>query len=231
MTEHNLEKTSKYIETNPSKQPPKEEIRTISPHKNPNKNQPNPKNLSKEFILSSPNTQNRTTSLTETEHNQMESKTITKPLNKTYLIENANQKRSKSSQRSTSKNRTKNKIKSSPGKVKQSENYKNINKSTPPPLDRMETEDTKPTNHNQPTNQTWRTKHPTIDYNLNNRCANCNEDHPSYTRSCPAWKKKKNLNYKNPKNSWRLHKKTKPIPKSSKTTQNQRVKKEKTTKN
>ena len=41
MTEHKLEKTSKYIETNPSKQPPKEEIRTISPHKNPNKNQPN----------------------------------------------------------------------------------------------------------------------------------------------------------------------------------------------
>ena len=43
MTEHKLEKTSKYIETNPSKQPPREEIRTISPHKNPNKNQPNPK--------------------------------------------------------------------------------------------------------------------------------------------------------------------------------------------
>ena len=29
MTEHKLEKTSKYIETNPFKQPPREEIRTI----------------------------------------------------------------------------------------------------------------------------------------------------------------------------------------------------------
>ena len=37
MTEHKPGKTSKYIETNPSKQPPKEEIRTISPNKNPNK--------------------------------------------------------------------------------------------------------------------------------------------------------------------------------------------------
>ena len=64
-------KTSQYIETNPSKQPPREEIRTISLHNNPNKNQPNPKNLSKEFTLSSPNTQNRTTPLTETEQNQM----------------------------------------------------------------------------------------------------------------------------------------------------------------
>ena len=73
MAEHNLEKTSKYIETNPSKQPPREKIRTISPHKNPNKNQPNLKNLSKEFSLSCPNTQNRNTSLTETEQNQMES--------------------------------------------------------------------------------------------------------------------------------------------------------------
>ena len=140
MTEHELGKTSKYIETNPSKQPPKEEIRTISPNKNPNKNQPNPKSLSKEFILSSPNTQNRTTSLTETEQNQMESKTITKPLNNTYFIGNANQKepsnqkRSKSSQRPSPQNRTKNKLKSSPGKMKQSENYKNINESTPPTL-------------------------------------------------------------------------------------------------
>ena len=115
ITEHKLEKTSKYIETNPPKQPPKEEITTISPHKNPNKNQPNSKNLSKEFTSSYPNTQNRTTSLTETEQNQMENKTITKPLNKTYLIENANQKRSQSSHRSTSKNRTKSKIKSSLG--------------------------------------------------------------------------------------------------------------------
>ena len=47
MTEHNLEKTSKYIETNPSKQPSREEIRTIFSYKNPNKNKPNPKNLSK----------------------------------------------------------------------------------------------------------------------------------------------------------------------------------------
>ena len=60
--------------------------------------------------------------LTETEQNQMENKTITKPLNKTYHVENtnqkepSNQKRSKSSQWSTSKNRTKSKIKSSPGK-------------------------------------------------------------------------------------------------------------------
>ena len=30
--------------------------------------------------------------------------------------------------------------------------------------------------------------HTTIDCNLNNRCANCGEDHPSYTRSCPVWK-------------------------------------------
>ena len=29
--------------------------------------------------------------------------------------------------------------------------------------------------------------------NLNNRCANCGEDHPSYTRSCPAWKKEKEI--------------------------------------
>ena len=65
ITEHKPEKTSKYIETNPPKQPPKEEIRTISPHKN----QPNSKNLSKEFTSSYPNTQNRTTSLTETEQN------------------------------------------------------------------------------------------------------------------------------------------------------------------
>ena len=134
MTEHKLEKTSKYTET--TKQPPREEIRTISP----NKNQPNPKNLSKDFTSSCPNTQNRTTSLTETEQNQMENKTITKPLNKTYLIENANQKepsnqkRSQSSHRSTSKNRTKSKIKSSPLKMKQSENYKNITESTPPTL-------------------------------------------------------------------------------------------------
>ena len=55
MTEHNLEKTTQYIEKNPSKQPPREEIRTISPLKNPNKNQPDPKNLSKEFTLSSSN--------------------------------------------------------------------------------------------------------------------------------------------------------------------------------
>ena len=71
MTRYKLEKTSKYIETNPSKQPSREEIRTISPHKNLNKNQPNSKNLCKEFTLSSPNTQNRTTSLTETEQNQI----------------------------------------------------------------------------------------------------------------------------------------------------------------
>ena len=31
----------------------------------------------------------------------------------------------------------------------------------------------------------------TIDCKLNNRCANCSEDHPSYTRSCPVWKKEK----------------------------------------
>ena len=43
--------------------------------------------------------------------------------------------------------------------MKQSENYKNITESTPSPLDRMETEDTIPTNHNQSTNQTWLTKH------------------------------------------------------------------------
>ena len=61
MTEHNLEKPSQYIETNPWKQSPREEIRTISPHKNPDKNQPNPKNLSKEFTLNCPDTQNRTT--------------------------------------------------------------------------------------------------------------------------------------------------------------------------
>ena len=94
----------------------------------------------------------------------MENKTITKPLNKTYLIENANQKepsnqkRSQSSHRSTSKNRTKSKIKSSPGKMKQSKNFKNITESTPPPpLDRMETEDTIPINHNQSTNMTHKT--------------------------------------------------------------------------
>ena len=34
MTEYNLEKTSQFIETNPSKQPSRKEIRTISPHKN-----------------------------------------------------------------------------------------------------------------------------------------------------------------------------------------------------
>ena len=68
MTEHNLDKTSKYIETNPFEQPPREEIRTISPHKNPNKNQPNSKNLSKEFKEF---TQNRTTPLNKMEHNQM----------------------------------------------------------------------------------------------------------------------------------------------------------------
>ena len=68
----------------------------------------------------------------------MENKTITKTLNKAYLIENANQKepsnqkKSTSNQWSTSKNRTKSKIKSSPGKMKQSENYKNITESTPP---------------------------------------------------------------------------------------------------
>ena len=93
MSEHNLEKTSQYIESNPSKQPPREEIRTISPH--PNKNQPN---LSKESTLSNPSTQNRAIPLIETEQNQMENKTITKPLNKTYHIENTNQKWSKSSQ-------------------------------------------------------------------------------------------------------------------------------------
>ena len=43
--------------------------------------------------------------------------------------------------------------------MKQSENYKNITESNPPPLDRMETEDPIPTNHNQSTNQTWLTKH------------------------------------------------------------------------
>ena len=40
--------------TNPSKQPPREEIRTISPHKT----QPNPKIPSKEATLSTPYTQN-----------------------------------------------------------------------------------------------------------------------------------------------------------------------------
>ena len=35
--------------------------------------------------------------------------------------------------------------------------------------------------------------HTTINCNLNNRCANCDEDHPSYTRSCPAWKKEKEI--------------------------------------
>ena len=55
------------------------------------KNQLNPKNLSKEFTLSSPNTKNRSKPLTKTEQNQKENKTLTKPLNKTYLIENANQ--------------------------------------------------------------------------------------------------------------------------------------------
>ena len=34
--------------------------------------------------------------------------------------------------------------------------------------------------------------HTTINCNLNNRCANC-EDHLSYTRSCPAWKKEKEI--------------------------------------
>ena len=45
--------------------------------------------------------------------------------------------------------------------MKQFENYKNITESTEthPPLDRMETQDTTPTNHNQFTNQTWLTKH------------------------------------------------------------------------
>ena len=42
--------------------------------------------------------------------------------------------------------------------MKQSENYKNITESNPPPLDRMETKDTIPINHNQSTNQTWLTK-------------------------------------------------------------------------
>ena len=95
MTEHKLEKHQNILKQIPLSNPPREEITTISPHKNPNKKQLNPKNLSKEFTLSSPNTQNRTTLLTETEQNQMENKTITKPLNKTYLIENTNQKRSK----------------------------------------------------------------------------------------------------------------------------------------
>ena len=35
--------------------------------------------------------------------------------------------------------------------------------------------------------------HTTINCNLNNRCANCDEDHPSYSRSCPAWKKEKEI--------------------------------------
>ena len=80
----------------------------------------------------------------------MENKTITEPLNKTYHIENANQKRTKSSQisKSISKNRTKSKIKSFSGRMKQSENYKSITESIPPTLDRMETQDTIPTNHN-----------------------------------------------------------------------------------
>ena len=77
MTEHNLEKTSQYIETNHKKQPPREEIRTISPHKSLNKNQANPKILSKEFTLRSPNTQNRTTPFTKMEQNQMKNKTMT----------------------------------------------------------------------------------------------------------------------------------------------------------
>ena len=38
--------------------------------------------------------------------------------------------------------------------MKQSENNKNIIESTLPPLDRMETQDTIPTNHNQSTKQT-----------------------------------------------------------------------------
>ena len=122
MAEHSLEKTSQYIETNPLFQPPREEIRTISPHKN----QPNPKNLSKESTLSSSNAQNKP--LIETEQNQTENKTITEPLNKIYHIKNANQKepsnqkRSRSSQWSTTKIRIKSKMKSSPEKKKQSEN-------------------------------------------------------------------------------------------------------------
>ena len=32
--------------------------------------------------------------------------------------------------------------------------------------------------------------HTTTDCKLNNRCANCSEDHPFYTRTCPIWKKK-----------------------------------------
>ena len=32
--------------------------------------------------------------------------------------------------------------------------------------------------------------HNTIDCNLNNRCVNCSEDHPSYKRSCLGWKNK-----------------------------------------
>ena len=44
--------------------------------------------------------------------------------------------------------------------MKWSENYKNITESTPTlPLDRMETQNTIPTSHNQSTNQTWLTKH------------------------------------------------------------------------
>ena len=35
--------------------------------------------------------------------------------------------------------------------------------------------------------------HTTINCNLNNRCANCGEDHSSSTRSCPAWKKEKEI--------------------------------------
>ena len=64
----------------------------------------------------------------------------------------------------------------------------------------------------------------------------CSEDHPSYTRSCPAWKKEKeiltikhtrNIPYPEARKIVEGYiKKTKPIPKSPKTTQKQRVKKE-----
>ena len=97
-----LEKTSQYSESNPSKQSPREEIKTISPHQNPNKNQPNSKNPSKESTLSSPNTQNRVKPLIETERNQTENKTVTEPLNKVYHIENANQKEPSNQKRSKS---------------------------------------------------------------------------------------------------------------------------------
>ena len=35
--------------------------------------------------------------------------------------------------------------------------------------------------------------HITINYKLNNRCANCDEDHPSDTRIFPVWKKEKEI--------------------------------------